>query len=143
MIRNNFEARTARQVRTMIPLVNQSITGKQTQVRLIQSGHPRQPYEAMREVFNFSIAQKLPILVCDDDDKRGELIREFINNVEFYENTLAENGEPILVTFRAEQNKLIPTGGGDIKHAPKKVYYTGVENGLNTVFDRQGLALLR
>lgn len=49
--------------------------------------------------FDYNTAQKLPILSIEREDKRTECIRDFINNVEFYHNTLNNQGKITLISF--------------------------------------------
>lgn len=49
--------------------------------------------------FDFSTAQKLPVLNVDQESKRGENLRDFINSVEFYHDMLKQEAKPILVKF--------------------------------------------
>lgn len=54
---------------------------------------------SVAEPLSLSITQKLSILACDDKCKRGELIKDFLSNVEFYHNNLKKVGKSILITF--------------------------------------------
>lgn len=49
--------------------------------------------------FDYNTAQKLPMLSIDREDKRTEAIRDFVNNVEFYHDTLTNQGKTTLISF--------------------------------------------
>lgn len=49
--------------------------------------------------FDYGVAQKLPMLSIEREDKRTESIRDFLNNVQFYHDTLSERGKTTLITF--------------------------------------------
>ena len=49
--------------------------------------------------FDYGRAQKLPGLNIDKDENRDEQIRDFLNNVEFYHDTLTATEQTILIKF--------------------------------------------
>lgn len=49
--------------------------------------------------FDFSKAQKLPVLTCEENNKRTENIRDFLNNIEFYHDTLKKDSQTMLIKF--------------------------------------------
>lgn len=49
--------------------------------------------------FDLNTAQKLPVLTCDNNNTRTENIKDFLNSVEFYRDTLEVTAKPTLITF--------------------------------------------
>lgn len=49
--------------------------------------------------FDFNIAQKLPIFNASNEEKRSEELRDFLNTIEFYHETLAESSKKTLIKF--------------------------------------------
>lgn len=49
--------------------------------------------------FEYAIAQKLPVLAITSDEKRNSSIRDFLNGVEFYHDSLDANGQSTLIKF--------------------------------------------
>lgn len=63
------------------------------------NGHRQEINATMTENFDFNTAQKLPVFNIKDETKRGEELRDFLNNVEFYHDTLSTASKPILIKF--------------------------------------------
>lgn len=49
--------------------------------------------------FDYNTAQKLPMLIIEREDKRTESIRDFLNSIEFYHDTLTNQGKATLIKF--------------------------------------------
>jgi len=90
----------ARQARSQaIDIVKASCTEQEVDLNISGSDTPNTSNMTTSDRFDYTAAQRLPVLSLDSDKDSNESIRDFLNNVRFYHDTLNAEGKLTLVNF--------------------------------------------